>query len=99
MQMAITQGQVSLLNAQAAESQSRATKYNVEAQLAPQEVTLKYSDQNNDGAVDDDFEKRVKLSELLLKEREIESKEQASVDRAKQRAEQELIARLAEENV
>ena len=99
MQMAITQGQVSLLNAQAAESQSRAAKYNVEAQLAPQEVTLKYSDQNNDGQADDDFEKRVKLSELLLKEREVENKEQASIDQAKQRAEQELIARLAEENV
>ena len=37
MQMAITQGQVQLLNAQAAESQSRANKYVVEAQLAPQE--------------------------------------------------------------
>jgi hypothetical protein len=68
MQMAVTQGQVQLLNA------SRAQKYNVEAQLAPQEVTLKYSDQNNDGAVDDDFEKRIRLSELLLKERELESK-------------------------
>ena len=62
MQMAITQGQVQLLNAQAAESQSRAQKYNVEAQMYPQEMTLKYADSNNDGQADDDFEKRIKLS-------------------------------------
>ena len=95
MQMAITQGQVQLLNAQAAESQSRATKYNVEAQLAPQEVSLKYSDQNNDGAVDADFEKRIKLSELLLKERELESKERQGMEMAKARAEAELVRQLS----
>ena len=95
MQMAITQGQVQLLNAQAAESQSRATKYNVEAQLAPQEVSLKYSDQNNDGAVDKDFEKRIKLSELLLKERELESKERQGMEMAKARAEAELVRQLS----
>ena len=95
MQMAITQGQVQLLNAQAAESQSRATKYNVEAQLAPQEVSLKYSDQNNDGSVDDDFEKRIKLSELLLKERELESKERQGMEMAKAKAEAELVRQLS----
>ncbi len=82
MQMAVTQGQIQLLNGQAAESQARANKYSVEAQLAPQEVTLKYSDQNNDGAVDDDFEKRIRLSELLLKERELESKEREGMVKA-----------------
>jgi len=97
MQMAITQGQVQLLNAQAAESQSRAQKYNVEAQLAPQEVTLKYSDQNNDGKADDDFEKRIKLSELLLKERELESKERQGMEMAKAKAEAELVRRLSAE--
>jgi uncharacterized membrane protein len=86
MQMAVTQGQVQLLNAQAAESQSRAQKYVVEAQLAPQEVTLKYSDQNNDGAVDDDFEKRIRLSELLLKEREIDNKEREGLEVARGKA-------------
>ena len=94
-QMAITQGQVQLLNAQAAESQSRATKYNVEAQLAPQEITLRYSDQNNDGAVDDDFEKRIKLSELLLKERELESKERQGMEMSKAKAEAELVRQLS----
>lgn len=86
MQMAVTQGQIQLLNGQAAESQARANKYSVEAQLAPQEVTLKYSDQNNDGAVDDDFEKRIRLSELLLKERELESKEREGMAKARANA-------------
>ena len=97
MQMAVTQGQVQLLNAQAAESQSRAEKYNVEAQLAPQEVTLKYSDQNKDGAVDADFEKRIRLSELLLKERELESKERQGMEMSKAKAEAELIRQLTNE--
>lgn len=93
-QMAITQGQVQLLNAQAAESQSRANKYAVEAQLAPQEVTLKYSDQNNDGAMDDDFEKRIRLSELLLKERELENKERNSKEQQRMAVEAELQRQL-----
>ena len=97
MQMAVTQGQVQLLNAQAAESQSRAEKYNVEAQLAPQEVTLKYSDQNKDGAADADFEKRIRLSELLLKERELESKERQGMEMSKAKAEAELIRQLTNE--
>ena len=86
MQMAVTQGQIQLLNGQAAESQARAQKYAVEAQLAPQEVTLKYADQDNDGAVDDDFEKRIRLSELLLKERELESKEREGMAKAQAQA-------------
>ena len=98
MQMAVTQGQVQLLNAQAAESQSRAQKYNVEAQLAPQEISLKYSDLNNDGALDRDFEKRIKLSELLLKERELESKDRQGMEMAKAKAEAELIRRLSAED-
>jgi hypothetical protein len=76
----IAQGQVQLLGAQAAESQSRAQKYNTEAKLAPTELTLKYSDQNNDGKLDADFEKRVKTAELLLKERDISVKERASIN-------------------
>lgn len=96
MQMAITQGQVQLLNSQAAESQARAQKYNVEAQLAPTEVTLKYSDQNNDGQVDDDFEKRVKMAELLLKEQELQLKQDKEMEMTKAKAEGELIRQITE---
>ena len=95
MQMAVTQGQVQLLNAQAAESQSRANKYNTEAQLLPQEVTLKYSDQDRDGDIDKEFEKKIRLSELLLKEREIENKEREGMEMAKAKAEAELVRQLA----
>ena len=77
IEQSIAQGQVQLLNAQAAESNSRAQKYSTESQLAPTELTLKYSDQNNDGKLDADFEKRVKTAELLLKERDIAVKERA----------------------
>jgi hypothetical protein len=75
MQMAVLQGQVQLLQAQAAESQSRATKYNTEAELYPQELTLKYADSNNDGETDADFERRIRLAELMLKEKEIDIKQ------------------------
>ena len=94
MQMAITQGQVQLLNSQAAESQSRAQKYNVEAQLYPQELTLKYADANNDGEMDKDFEKRIKMSELLLKEQELQLKQDERMESAKGKAEAELVKQL-----
>lgn len=94
MQMAITQGQVQLLNAQAAESQSRAQKYQVEAQLEPQELALKYGDMNNDGKVDDDFEKKVKMAELLLKEQEIQLKQDKEMVAAKTKAEMELMKQI-----
>ena len=95
MQMAITQGQVQLLNAQASESQSRAQKYGVEAQIIPQELSLKYADTDGDGAADDkDFEKRIRMAELMLKERQIEGKQEADLEGAKAKAEAELIKQL-----
>jgi len=95
-QMAVLQGQVQLLQAQAAESQSRANKYNTETQLAPTELTLKYSDQNNDGVADKDFERRVKMAELLLKEQELRGKQNSEAEMAKAKAEAELIRQLTE---
>lgn len=95
-QMAVLQGQVQLLQAQAAESQSRANKYNTETQLAPTELTLKYSDQNNDGVADKDFERRVKMAELLLREQELRGKQNNEAEMAKAKAEAELIRQLTE---
>ena len=94
-QMAVLQGQVQLLQAQAAESQSRANKYNTETELAPTELTLKYSDQNNDGVADKDFERRVKMAELLLKEQELRVKQTNETEMAKARAEAELVRQLS----
>jgi hypothetical protein len=98
VEMAIAQGQVALLQSQASESRARAEKYNVESRLAPVETSLKYSDQNNDGKVDEDFEKRVRMADLLLREQEIQIKRTAS-ERAgtsqKEQAEAELIRQLS----
>jgi hypothetical protein len=83
-----------LLNSQAAESQSRAQKYQIESQLYPQELTLKYADANNDGQMDADFEKRVRMAELLLKEQELQLKQDERMESAKGKAEAELVKNL-----
>lgn len=95
MQMAITQGQVQLLNAQAAESQSRAQKYNTEAQLMPQELSLKYTSEPED-AEEKDFQRRLKLSEMMLKEQELQLKQDTRMEDTRAKAEAELIRQLTE---
>lgn len=79
-QMATVQAQVQLLQAQAAESQGRAVKYQTEAQAIPTQLetdrikAVSGSLQPDDKG-DKEFEKRARLAELVLKEREITSKE------------------------
>jgi len=78
-QMEFQQSQTAALNAQAAESQARAGKISVETQLAPQELeiekleavtrNLKEGDQE-----DKEFERRLKVANTLLKEKELEVK-------------------------
>lgn len=84
IEMAIAQGQVSLLQAQASESSSRAVKYQSDIDLEAKELVLKYSDVNQDGAVDRDFNKKVELAKLKLREKEIDNK--AASDTSKQEA-------------
>jgi len=79
-QMAFQQSQTAALNGQAAESQARAQKIAIEAQILPQELEIdriKAVTANlKDGDADDkEFQKRLKISEQLLKEREIAVKE------------------------
>ena len=79
-QIAFQQSQTNALNGQAQESQARAQKLAVEAGAIPQEleidrikaatINLKAGD-----ADDKEFEKRLKISEQLLKEREVAVKE------------------------
>ncbi len=67
------------MQGQAAESQARAAKLSVESQLAPQELeidrinaitkNLKEGDQD-----DKEFERRLKVADRLLKEKELEGK-------------------------
>jgi len=83
-QMQFQQSQTNALNAQAQESSARATKLAAEAQAVPVELeidrinavtrNLKEGD-----AEDKEFERRMKLAETLIKEREMESK--VNVDR------------------
>ena len=79
-QLAFQASQTAALNGQAQESQARAQKLAVEAQSIPQELEIdriKAATTNlKAGDADDkEFEKRLKISEQLLKEREIAVKE------------------------
>ena len=75
-QLEFQQAQTAALQGQAAESQARATKYAVDSQLAPQELeidrieaitrNLKEGDQE-----DKEFERRLKVADRLLKERQL----------------------------
>jgi hypothetical protein len=78
-QIEFQQSQTAALQAQAAESQARAAKYAMETQLAPEELqiekieaitrNLKEGDQE-----DKEFERRLKVADALLKEKQIEGK-------------------------
>lgn len=68
LQMALQQAQIEAIQGQASESAARAQKYMSEADLAPQELMMKYSDVDRDGSVDDDFEKKVQLARMLMEE-------------------------------
>lgn len=79
-QLQFQQSQTAALNGQAQESAARAQKLAVEAQSIPQELEIdriKAATTNlKAGDADDkEFEKRLKISEQLLKEREIAVKE------------------------
>ena len=80
LQLAALQAQVQLLQSQAAESQSRAQKLSLEAQAVPAKVEndriRAISANIKPGEQDDmEFQRRAKIAELVLKEREIASKE------------------------
>jgi hypothetical protein len=79
-QMAVAQAQTALYQAQAAESQSRAGKLQAETQAIPTKLEndriRAISSNLQVGSQDDkEFERRAKLADLVLKEREIASKE------------------------
>lgn len=76
-QMAFQQAQTATLNAQAQESQARAQKLMIEAQTIPEELEidkLKAITTNiRQGEEDDrEFERRLKIADRLLKEKEID---------------------------
>ena len=84
LQMAQLQAQVQLLQSQAMESQSRANKYAVEAQLEPQVVQAKLAaalaTNLDSGSADEKaFQQRAKIAELMLKEEDIRSNERIAM--------------------
>ena len=70
MEMAQKQATVENIQAQTAEIVSRINQNQVETELLPYEAAAKLPNET-----DTQFERRVKLAELLLKERELETKE------------------------
>ena len=94
----VLQSQIELLQSQALESKSRARKYDMEAELLPEELVAKYSDQDKDGKMDADFEKRMSVADLILRERDMALKEktaeQSQEEKQKAAAEAELIRQL-----
>ena len=81
--MAFQASQTAALNGQALESQARAAKLATEADIIPEELEidkLKAITANiRQGTQDDkEFEKRLKLADRLLKEREISAKERVN---------------------
>jgi hypothetical protein len=85
-QMQFQQSQTAALTAQAQESAARATKLAAEAQAVPMELeidrisavtrNLREGDQD-----DKEFERRMRVAETLLKERQIKGKENANGQR------------------
>lgn len=90
-QMELQQAQTAVLMAQAEEAKSRATKYNVESELMPQETVLKYSDQDKDGKIDDDFQKKLQLAQQLMAE------DQWNVQKQEKLEQMELNRRAADQ--
>ena len=92
-QLAFQASQTAALNGQASESQARAQKIAMETQAIPQELEIqriKAVTTNLQAGTEDDkeFEKRLKVSEQLLKEREIAVKEGASAQKQPQQPQQ-----------
>jgi len=77
IQVAAAQADVTLKNAQAQKAQAEAQKAVVEAQLAPEEMRARIIsavsnnlDENQEGV---DFERRMRIADLMLKEKDINS--------------------------
>jgi hypothetical protein len=102
-QLEFQQSQTAALAAQAQESQARAQKYSVEAQLEPQEVEIKKIEaitRNLQAGDQDDkeFERRLKVAEVALKETELQDKKEAVNSKSsagfKEKAEVDLLKSL-----
>jgi len=101
-QMELQKAQTAVLMAQAEEAKGRAAKYAVETEIMPKETVLKYSDMDKDGRVDDDFEKKVRLAQMLMDEdkwnvekEERQSRLQGELQDRQRKAEDQNLLRTA----
>ena len=88
-QLAFQESQTAALQGQAAESQARASKAMMETQLAPQELEIDkikaITTNIKDGDGDDrEFERRMRIAQSLLKEKELELRFQQQPSTAQQ---------------
>jgi hypothetical protein len=96
MQMQMAQLEMALKQAQVAKEQALAEKAHMEAQLMPKEVEAKYISALSNNLDEDneakDFERRMRIAELALKEKDIESNERIAITQmqAKQQAESKM---------
>jgi hypothetical protein len=76
----LVEAQINYYNSQAGKSMADAQKIQVETQILPQEAEAKMIGNISRGSKDpSDFDKRVKVAELALKEQDIKSNERISV--------------------
>ena len=76
----LVQAQINYYNSQAGKSVAQAQQVQVETQIMPQEAEAKMIGNISRGSKDpSDFDKRVKVAELALKEQDIKSNERISV--------------------
>ena len=88
MQMQMQTAQLEVFKAQAAESNARANKYNVEAELEPRKIENERIDavaDVRDGVTEQEFARRLKIADTKLKEKELNIKEK-SVDIQREQA-------------
>jgi len=80
LQIQAAQAQIAVNTTQAEQNRAEATKLSVEAQLMPREIQAKIASSlttnlpNEDAANSREFDKRVKIAELMLKEADINNK-------------------------
>jgi hypothetical protein len=106
-QLEFQQSQTAALSAQAQESQARATKLSVEAQAVPEELEIEkinaITRNLKEGDADDkEFERRMRVAEAMLKEREVATKEkmsnqQETRNNETRQAEQMLMEKLSQQ--
>lgn len=97
-QMELQKAQTAVLMAQAEEAKGRAAKYATEVDLMPKEAVLKYSDQDKDGKIDVDFEKKIRLAQMMLDEDKWNlEKEERQANMVNAKGEQDILRQMLSE--